>query len=117
MELWNLQTSVYLTACLVFLYASQLVRSIFVFYLGGVFIGLCTSFLFFGYFLQRIIPIPRVSFSPKNLLFFKIFQITKIPLFFGGWPLSLYIYFWIWTNFGLILQEYRLYAFLYLVNY
>uniref|UniRef100_A0A914HE16 Uncharacterized protein n=1 Tax=Globodera rostochiensis TaxID=31243 RepID=A0A914HE16_GLORO len=98
-QFWNVQIAIYFCAVFVFLNGRRLVRSIAIFYLGGLLLGICLSFLFFGYFLQRIIPIP---------------SITRIPLFFGGWPISLYFSYLTWTNIDLILQDYKLYAIFYL---
>ncbi|KAI3415892.1 hypothetical protein GPALN_005456 [Globodera pallida] len=98
-QFWNVQIAIYFCAVFVFLNGRRLVRSIAVFYLGGLLLGICLSFLFFGYFLQRIIPLP---------------SITRIPLFFGGWPISLYFSYLTWTNIDLILQDYKLYAIFYL---
>ncbi|KAL7074022.1 hypothetical protein ACQ4LE_006755 [Meloidogyne hapla] len=93
----NFQVLVSISAIFIFLNARRLVRSVAVFYLTGILIGIFASFLIFGHLFQKLIP-----------------KVARFPLLFGGWPLSAYIYYLTWRNFSIIFLEYKFYAILYL---
>uniref|UniRef100_A0A914L415 Uncharacterized protein n=2 Tax=Meloidogyne TaxID=189290 RepID=A0A914L415_MELIC len=95
--LLNFQVLVSISAIFIFLYARKLVRSVAVFYLTGILIGIFASFLIFGHLFQKLIP-----------------KFARLPFLFGGWPLSAYIYYLTWRNFSIIFLEYRFYAIIYL---
>ena len=98
-QISNLGGFICVISTLLFLNARSLVRSVPVFYLGGVLVGIFLSFLALGFFLQRLIP-----------------RSTRLPFFLGGWPLSAYIYYLTWRNVGVIFRDYQFYVAIYLCS-
>jgi hypothetical protein len=62
---FNLQILAPIFASLIFFNARKLVRSIIVFYITGILIGIFASFLIFGYIFQKLIP--KVKFFIINI--------------------------------------------------
>jgi len=73
--LLNFQVLVSIAAIFIFLYARKLVRSVAVFYLTGILIGIFASFLIFGHLFQKLIPKVRIKFFYSLTALYRRFQI------------------------------------------
>jgi hypothetical protein len=106
-----------LLAILAYTNAARLVKNTVVFYLFGALLGVVASLIGIALVWQRFIP--RVScriVKTKVLIHLRFQNLTPLPIYFGGWPLSIYLYYKAWLNFGWILQNYPMYLVAYIVS-